>query len=63
MANLFNKLFDLNKRELKRLEKIADQVEAFASQVEQLSDEDLQAKTEEFKKRFADGETVRVYST
>ena len=58
MANLFNKLFDLNKRELKRLEKIADQVEALASSVEQLSDEDLQAKTEEFKKRYADGEKL-----
>ena len=29
MANLLNKLFDFNKRELKKLEKIADQVEAF----------------------------------
>lgn len=58
MANLLNKLFDFNKRELKRLEKIADQVEAFASQMEQLSDEQLQAKTEEFKKRYADGESL-----
>ncbi|MFJ7735954.1 preprotein translocase subunit SecA [Lysinibacillus sp. NPDC097287] len=58
MANLLNKLFDFNKRELKRLEKIADQVEALASQMEQLSDEQLQAKTEEFKKRYADGESL-----
>ncbi|MFJ7950824.1 preprotein translocase subunit SecA [Lysinibacillus sp. NPDC096418] len=58
MANLLNKLFDFNKRELKRLEKIADQVEALASQMEQLSDEQLQAKTEEFKKRYADGEKL-----
>jgi len=58
MANLLNKLFDFNKRELKKLEKIADQVEGFASQMEQLSDEQLQAKTEEFKKRFADGENL-----
>jgi len=48
MANLLNKLFDFNKRELKKLEKIADQVEGFASQMEQLSDDQLQAKTEEF---------------
>ena len=58
MANLLNKLFDFNKRELKRLEKIADRVEALASQMEQLSDEALQAKTDEFKKRFADGESL-----
>ncbi|MEG0450752.1 MAG: preprotein translocase subunit SecA [Lysinibacillus sp.] len=60
MANLLNKLFDFNKRELKRLEKIADQVEALASQMEQLSDEQLQAKTEEFKKRYADGEKLET---
>ncbi|MFJ7838501.1 preprotein translocase subunit SecA [Lysinibacillus sphaericus] len=58
MANLLNKLFDFNKRELKKLEKIADQVEGFASQMEQLSDDQLQAKTEEFKKRYADGEKL-----
>ncbi|MFK5710073.1 preprotein translocase subunit SecA [Lysinibacillus boronitolerans] len=56
MANLLNKLFDFNKRELKKLEKIADQVERFASQMEQLSDDQLQAKTDEFKKRYAEGE-------
>ena len=48
MANLLNKLFDFNKRELK-IRKIADQVEGFASQMEQLSDDQLQAKTDEFK--------------
>lgn len=58
MANLLNKLFDLNKRELKRLEKMADQVEALAQSMEQLSDEQLQMKTEEFKKRFQDGEDL-----
>lgn len=58
MANLFNKLFDVNKRELKRLEKIADQVEALSQQMEQLSDEQLRAKTEEFKQRFSNGENL-----
>lgn len=58
MANLFNKIFDLNKRELKRLEKIADQVEALASVTEQLSDDQLRAKTEEFKKRYQNGEDL-----
>ncbi|MEG0472079.1 MAG: preprotein translocase subunit SecA, partial [Solibacillus sp.] len=58
MANILNKLFDFNKKEVKKLEKVADKVEAFASQMETLSDEALQAKTAEFKNRFQDGETV-----
>ena len=51
MANILNKIFDFNKKELKKLEKIADQMEALASQMEQLSDDALKAKTEEFKER------------
>ncbi|MEG0380820.1 MAG: preprotein translocase subunit SecA, partial [Kurthia sp.] len=58
MANILNKLFDFNKKEVKKLEKVADKVEAFASQMETLSDEALKAKTEEFKNRYQDGETV-----
>ena len=58
MANILNKLFDFNKKEVKKLEKVADKVETFASQMETLSDEALQAKTEEFKNRYQDGETV-----
>ncbi|MEK4424149.1 preprotein translocase subunit SecA [Solibacillus sp. FSL K6-1523] len=58
MANILNKLFDFNKKEVKKLEKVADKVEAFANQMETLSDEALQAKTEEFKNRFQNGETV-----
>ena len=41
MLGVLNKMFDMNKRDLKRLEKIADQVEALATQMEQLSDEQL----------------------
>ena len=58
MANILNKLFDFNKKEVKKLEKIADKVEAFAGQMEALSDDALKAKTEEFKERFQKGETV-----
>ncbi|RHW40188.1 preprotein translocase subunit SecA [Lysinibacillus yapensis] len=58
MANILNKIFDLNKREVKKLNKIADKVEAFASQMEQLKDEDLKEKTIEFKERYQNGETV-----
>ena len=58
MANILNKLFDPNKKEIKKLNKIADQVEAYASQMEQLSDEALKAKTNEFKERYQNGETL-----
>ncbi|SIT69117.1 preprotein translocase subunit SecA [Edaphobacillus lindanitolerans] len=58
MLGALNKLFDPTKRDLKRLEKVADAVEALASQIEQLSDEELQAKTDEFRNRIADGESL-----
>lgn len=58
MLGVLNKLFDPNKRDLKRLEKVADQVEMLASDMESLSDEQLKAKTEEFKTRYQQGETV-----
>ncbi|WP_144509537.1 preprotein translocase subunit SecA [Bacillus sp. FJAT-22090] len=58
MLGVLNKVFDLNKRELKRLEKLADQVEALSSEMEAKSDEELRAKTEEFRARYAKGETL-----
>ncbi|MBD7985138.1 preprotein translocase subunit SecA [Sporosarcina sp. Sa2YVA2] len=58
MLGVLNKMFDPNKRDLKRLEKIADKVETFATEMEQLSDEQLKAKTAEFQERVASGETL-----
>ncbi len=58
MLNILNKVFDPNKREIKRLEKIADQVEALADETAALSDEQLRSKTVEFKERYQNGETV-----
>ncbi|PID23441.1 preprotein translocase subunit SecA [Sporosarcina sp. P7] len=58
MLGVLNKMFDPNKRDLKRLEKIADQVELLAEDMEKLSDEQLTAKTEEFKERYQQGETI-----
>ncbi|MGB5944979.1 preprotein translocase subunit SecA [Paenisporosarcina sp.] len=55
MLGVLNKVFDLNKRDLKRLEKITDQVEALANETEALTDDQLRAKTDEFKERFASG--------
>ena len=58
MLNILNKVFDPNKREIKRLEKTADQIEALAPQMEALTDEQLREKTAEFKERYQNGETV-----
>jgi len=58
MANILSKIFDPNKREIKKLEKIADQIEALAPQMEKLSDDELREKTTEFKQRYQDGETL-----
>ena len=43
-------------RTVKRLDKMADQVIALEDEFSALSDEELKAKTDEFKKRIADGE-------
>ncbi|WP_062354188.1 preprotein translocase subunit SecA [Bacillus kwashiorkori] len=58
MASILNKIFDLNKRDLKRLEKTADKIDALAPEMEKLSDEQLRAKTDEFKNRLNNGETL-----
>ena len=56
---LMEKIFgDLNTKEVKKIEKIADQVMALDSQMAALSDEALKAKTGEFKARLAAGETL-----
>jgi preprotein translocase subunit SecA len=59
MAGLLKKIFgDGNKKQLKQLEKIAEQVEALEPLIEKLSDADLQQKTFEFKERYTNGESV-----
>ncbi len=56
---LMQKVFgDLNSKEVKKLEKIADRVMSLEGQMESLSDEELRAKTEEFKERLTAGETL-----
>ena len=52
------KLFDSEYKELKRFEKIADEIMDLNDEMEKLSDEKLAAKTEEFKKRLEDGEDL-----
>jgi preprotein translocase subunit SecA len=58
MLGILNKVFDQNKRELKKLTRLAEQIDAMAAQTETLSDEQLREKTEEFKKRYQNGESL-----
>ncbi len=51
-------LLNPNKKTLKRLDKIADQVLALESTYKALSEEELKAKTQEFKTRYQNGETL-----
>ena len=56
---LMEKIFgDLNAKEVKKIEKIADQVMALESKMEALTDDELRGKTLEFKERLAEGETL-----
>lgn len=56
---MLSKLLRLGEgRMVKRLRKVADYVNALSDDVEKLSDAELRAKTEEFKKRVADGEDL-----
>ncbi|PHS25605.1 MAG: preprotein translocase subunit SecA [Methylophaga sp.] len=59
-SKFFRKIFgSRNERVLKQLRKIADQVNDFETEIESLSDQDLQAKTAEFKQRLAEGKTLQ----
>ena len=56
---LFTKIFgSRNDRVVKKMGRVVDQVNAFEEGLQALSDEELKAKTAEFKKRFADGESL-----
>ncbi len=57
--SFFEKLFgSFSDKELKRIQPLADKVLALEPEMEKLTDEQLQAKTAEFKERLAKGETL-----
>ncbi|WP_314852558.1 preprotein translocase subunit SecA [uncultured Granulicatella sp.] len=58
MANFLKQLVENNKREVRKLEKLADKVISLESKMEALSDADFPVKTEEFKARYASGESL-----
>ena len=56
---LFDKVFGSHSdKELKRISKTVDKIEALDASMQQLSDEELRHKTVEFKERLANGETL-----
>lgn len=56
---LMEKIFgDLNKKEVKKVEKIVDKIELLDQEIQGLSDDELKAKTPAFKERLKNGETL-----
>jgi preprotein translocase subunit SecA len=49
---------DANEKELEKLEPLVEEINALEPETKALSDQELKAKTEEFKKRYKDGETL-----
>lgn len=58
MANIIEKIFHLERRELNKYEREAEQVMAYDEAMSKLSDEELKAKTAEFQKKVAEGATL-----
>ena len=55
---MFGKLFDPTYKEFKKCSKVAEAVVALEDEYKKLTDEELKAKTPEFKKRLEKGETL-----
>ena len=59
MANFLTKIFGTHSsHELKKIYPIADKVDALEDQFKKLTDDELRAKTDEFKQRYQNGETL-----
>lgn len=58
MTNFLKKIIESDKREIHRLEKMADKIDQLADATAALTDDQLRAKTDEFKERIAKGETL-----
>lgn len=58
MANILKTIIENDKREIRRLEKMADKVFKYEDQMAALTDDQLKAKTVEFKERYQNGESL-----
>ncbi|MBI2842838.1 MAG: preprotein translocase subunit SecA [Armatimonadetes bacterium] len=55
---LFKTLLSSNEREIKKFRRVAEQINALEPQMKSLSDAELRGKTDEFRERLAEGETL-----
>ena len=58
MANILRKWIESDRRELRRINKIANKVDSYAKMMAAMTDEQLQAKTPEFRQRYQKGESL-----
>lgn len=58
MPNIIQRIVENDKKELRKLHRMANKVESYADQMEHMTDAELQAKTVEFKERLANGESL-----
>ena len=58
MANILKTIIENDKGEIRRLEKMADKVFKYEDQMASLTDDQLKAKTVEFKERYQNGESL-----
>jgi len=59
ISGIFKKFFkSFNEKELERLEPIVEEINSLEPEMQKLSDDELRAKTDEFRERYQEGETL-----
>ena len=59
LQSIAQRLFgSANDREVKRLQPLVDQINALEPEIEKLTDADLKARTDVFRQRYEDGESL-----
>jgi preprotein translocase subunit SecA len=58
MFKALSKFFDSNEKEIKKIAPIISEINGFEDKIKKLKDSDFPKKTESFKKRIADGESL-----
>ena len=58
MLNIFSRFLDLNQREVDRLKKIVEKINAFEKKYKKFKDVDFKKETDRFKKLISNGYTL-----
>ena len=58
MFSAFSKFFDSNEKEINKLKPLIEEINSLEDKVKKLKDEDFPKRTQQFKKRVADGEPL-----